>query len=49
MRNVYVVLPFTNNYGRPVAEKMKVFNARTQAIQYADKFECVELTTTKLI
>ena len=48
MRNVYVVLPFTNNYGRPVAEEMKVFGSRKEALRYADGFKCVELVTTKL-
>jgi hypothetical protein len=48
MRNVYVVLPFTTNYGKPVSSKLKTFVTRNEALQYADGFKCVELVTTKL-
>jgi hypothetical protein len=48
MKTIYVVLPFTNNYGRPVTEELKSFGSRKAALQYADGFKCVELITTKL-
>jgi hypothetical protein len=48
MKTIYVVLPFTTNYGRPVTEKLKSFGTREKAIAYADGFKYVELITTKL-
>lgn len=48
MKTVYVVLPFTTNYGNPMTDKMKVFNTRKEAMRFADEFKYVELITTKL-
>jgi hypothetical protein len=48
MKNVYVVVPFTTNYGRPVSSQLRTFTTRKEALQYADGFKYVELITTKL-
>jgi hypothetical protein len=48
MKTLYVVLPFTTNYGRPVTSKLRTFTTRNEAVGYADEFKCVELITTKL-
>ena len=48
MKNVYVVLPYTKNYKRPIGEKAKVFTERVVALGYLDRFEFVELITTPL-
>jgi len=48
MKTVYVIIPFTANYGRPIEEKLQVFNKRADAVKYGDDFKYVEMVTTKL-
>lgn len=48
MKTIYVVLPFTGNYGRPITSKLRTFTTRKEALQYANEWYCVELITTKL-
>ena len=48
MMIAYVVLPFTTNYKSPQSAKMRVFSNRTQAEEYANKFKCVEMVTTRV-
>ena len=48
MKTVYVVLPFTTNYGKVIEEKIQVFTKRADAMKFADEFKYVELVTTKL-
>lgn len=48
MKNVYVVIPFTTNYGLPLFSQLKCFSSHEKAVQYADEFKYVEMTTTKL-
>lgn len=48
MKTIYVVLPFTTNYGKPLTEKMKVFSTRKNAMKFADEFKYLQLITTKL-
>jgi hypothetical protein len=45
---IYLVLPYSNEYGMPMTSKILTFMSQEEAYDYASDFKWVEIITTKL-